>query len=75
MVDITPLEAFELLDNTMASLNNNYYLKPNYLFKYLYYYYLSPTELLMIKRFNRKSLIQLLAKIEYYYKKAIVSPG
>ena len=29
----------------------------------------------MIKRFNRKSLIQLLAKIEYYYKKAIVSPG
>jgi DNA-directed RNA polymerase II subunit RPB1 len=30
---------------------------------------------LMIKRFNRKSLIHLLSQIEFYYKKSIVSPG
>jgi len=75
MVDLTPLEAFQLIDNTMQGFESNYYIKPNLLFKYLYYYYLSPTELLMIKRFNRKSLIHLLGQIEYYYKKAIISPG
>jgi DNA-directed RNA polymerase II subunit RPB1 len=75
MVDITPLEAFQLIDTTIKSMESNYYLKPNMLFKYLYYYHLSPCELLMIKRFNRKSLIHLLSQIEFYYKKSIVSPG
>ena len=45
------------------------------LFKILYYYYLSPKELLFNKRFNKKSLIYLLDTILLAYKKSIVAPG
>ena len=68
MVDITPWEAFELIDNTYNNLEKIHFSKPNELFKAFYYFNLSPTELLMIKRYNRKALIYLLAQIEYYYK-------
>ena len=49
------------------------YVKPNELFKTLYYYYLNPKDLLMIKRFNRKALIILIDEIILVYKKAIES--
>jgi DNA-directed RNA polymerase II subunit RPB1 len=73
--DITPLEAYELIDNTYESLEQLYYLKPNLLFKTLYYYHLNPCHLLCNFRFNRKSLLILLENIVYLYKKAFVAPG
>ena len=73
--DITPLEAYELIDNTYESLEQLYYLKPNLLFKTLYYYHLNPCNLLCKFRFNRKSLLILLENIVYLYKKAFVAPG
>lgn len=75
MVNITPLEALEIIDNGFQQLENITYVKPNELFKTLYYYYLNPKDLLMIKRFNRKALIVLVDEIILMYKKAIIAPG
>ena len=73
--DITPFELYELLDSTFETLETLNYVKPNRLFKTLYYFNLSPKELLVVKRFNRKSIITLLEHIVLYYKKAIIPPG
>ena len=73
--DITPLELYELLDSTFSKIESLHYVKPNLLFKTLFYFYLSPNQLLIVKRFNRKTIIVLLEQIVLYYKKAIVSPG
>ena len=75
MVDITPLEAFELIETAYKKLDSIHYAKPTTLFKVMYNYYLSPKDLLMVKRFNRKTLIMLLDKIITIYKNAIVAPG
>ena len=75
MVDITPLEIFKMTKNTLARLRSMYYCPPTELFEVAYYYYLSPKELAMTHRFNKKALIVLLATIEESYKRAIVSPG
>ena len=75
MVDITPLEAFELIETAYKKLDFIHYVKPTRLFKVMYNYYLSPKDLLMVKRFNRKTLITLLNMIVTIYKNAIVAPG
>ena len=75
MVDITPLEAYRLIESTYKKLETLNYAKPTELFKVMYNYYLSPKELLMVKRFNRKTLITLLDMIITIYKDAIVAPG
>ena len=75
LVDITMFEAFEMIENTFAKLQQIYYAPPTELFKVLFYYYLSPKDLLMNKRFNQKALEILLATIVLDYKRAIVAPG
>ena len=75
LVDITPLEAFEMIEQVYSTLENGPYNKPTNLFKTLYYYYLSPKELLMVKRFNRAALTVLLQTIAVSYKRSIVTPG
>ena len=75
MVDITPLEASQLIDHAFERLEALSYVSPTELFKIAYYYYLSPKELLMVKRFNRAALVALLEEIIATYKRAIVSPG
>ena len=75
MVDITPYEAFTLIENTFKNLEKIVYAPPTELFKVMYYYHLSPKELLTVKRFNRKTLISLLEMITYVYKNAIIAPG
>ena len=75
MVNITPLEAFQIIDNGYEQLEKLHYIKPNRLFRTMYYYYLTPKDLLMVKRFNRKALILLVDEIILMYKKAIVAPG
>lgn len=75
LVDITMLEAFEMIEGTFAKLQQIHYAPPTELFKVLYYYYLSPKDLLMNKRFNQKALEILLATIVLDYKRAIVAPG
>jgi DNA-directed RNA polymerase beta' subunit len=74
-VDITPLEAFELIEAQYKILENLHFSKPTKLFEILYYYYLSPKDLLVNKRFHRKALIYLLETITLKYKQALVHPG
>jgi len=74
-VDITPLEAFELIETQYRTLQSMRFTKPTDLFEILYYYYLSPKDLLINKRFHRKALVYLLETITLKYKQAIVHPG
>ena len=74
-VDITPLEAFEMIEGMYSHLEKIRCAVPTRLFKTLYYYYLSPKDLLIVKRFNRAALSILLETISLNYKRAIVAPG
>ena len=75
LVDITPLEAYKIIQSYFDKLNTNYYCPPTELFKTLYFYYLSPKELLVVKRFNQSALLLLLDTIVLSYKKSVVTPG
>jgi len=75
LVDITPLEAFAMIEETYENLEKIHYAPPTQLFKVLYYYYLSPKDLLFVKRFNKTALLVLLNTIKLSYKRAIVTPG
>jgi len=75
MVDITPLEAMDMISAGFRQLENLYYAPPTLLFRVMYYYYLSPKELLLIKRFNKSALTVLISVINLQYKRSIVAPG
>jgi len=75
MVDITPLDAYDMIEDNYKVLEGLYYAPPTELFKTMYYYYLSPKELLVIKRFNKKALTVLLETVTLMYKRALVAPG
>ena len=75
LVDITMFEAFEMIESAFSKLQQIHYVKPNELFKVLFYYYLSPKDLLMNKRFNKSALEILLETIVLDYKRAIIAPG
>ena len=75
LVDITLLEAYEIIESYYNKLDSYYYFAPNDLFKTLYFFHLSPKQLLIVKRFNKAALFLLLDTIIVSYKRAIVSPG
>jgi DNA-directed RNA polymerase beta' subunit/DNA-directed RNA polymerase subunit H (RpoH/RPB5) len=75
LVDITPLEVFELADEYYEKLKNLYYAPPTELFHAMYSFYTSPNHLLAVKRFHRKGIVLLLETIVLKYKQAIVHPG
>ena len=74
-VDITPLEAFQLIDEYFNKLKNIQYAPPTPLFEILYFFYLTPRDLLVNKRFHRAALTLLLETVVLKYKQAIVHPG
>ena len=75
IVDITPLEAFELIELYMKKLSSFEYCKPTKLFNIVYYFYLTPKNLLVNKRFHRNALIMLLETVLLKYKSSIIHPG
>jgi len=75
LVDITPFEALERIEKCFHNLKKIYYTPPTELFRTLFYYYLAPKDLLIIKRFNKAALTLLLDTITIDYKRAIVAPG
>lgn len=75
IVDITPLECFQLVDEYYNQINALPFAKPTELFRIMFYYYLTPRDLLCIKRFHRKALVLLLETIVLKYKQALVHPG
>ena len=74
-VDITPLEAFQLIEENFNKMNSIRHAPLTKLFEVMYYFYLSPKELIVHKRFHRKALIALLDKIALKHKEALVHPG
>ena len=72
-VDITPLETFNMAEEYYEKMS--FYMPENELFRILYDYYLSPKELLLYKRFSKKSLQVLLETILLKCKQSIVHPG
>ena len=75
ITDLTPLEAFEMIERCYSNLEKIRCAVPTALFKTLYFYYLSPKDLLFVKRFNKAALTVLLENIAVNYKRAIVAPG
>jgi DNA-directed RNA polymerase beta' subunit len=75
IVDITPLEAFAMIEAAYKRLETMRYCAPTELFKVMFFYYLSPKDLLMVKRFNKKALTVLLEMIVLKYKNSLIAPG
>jgi len=75
IVDITPLEAFAMIEAAYKRLESMHYCAPTQLFKVMFFYYLSPKDLLMVKRFNKKALTVLLEMIVLKYKNSLIAPG
>jgi DNA-directed RNA polymerase beta' subunit len=73
--DMTPLEVFEMVEQTFEKLKKLTYAPPTKLFEILYYFYLTPRDLLVHKRFHRKGLELLLDTVFMKYKQSIVHPG
>lgn len=73
-VDITPQEFIEICDTTLAKLKKMF---PDVtrLFEILFYFNLSPKEILIKKRFNQQAISILMEQIVMNYKKSIVHPG
>src|SRR6056300_1697186 len=75
MVDITPLDAYNIVDETYKKLEQNALSKPTELFKIAWYFNLSPKKLLVMHRFTKKALLVYMEMLVYNYKKAIAHPG
>ena len=73
--DISPLEVFQLIEATYDNLLKLHYTRPTKLFETLYFYYLSPKDLLVNKRFHRRGIELILEMVSLKYKQAIVHPG
>ena len=75
IVDITPLEAFQLIEEYFEKLIKIHFVPPTPLFKIMYFFYLTPRDLLINKRYHRKAIVLLLETVLLKYKQAIVHPG
>jgi DNA-directed RNA polymerase II subunit RPB1 len=72
-IDISPLECLHMVEVNFKNLES-YYVKPNSLFRMMYFFHLSPDHLFK-KGFNKLGLQYLLETISYRYKSSIVAPG
>ena len=72
-VDITPLEFVDVCDTTFKKLKQMFNVTR--LFEIMFYFNLSPKEILINKRFNRQAVTLLMEQIILNYKKSIVHPG
>lgn len=75
LVDITPMEAYEMIEEGLDRLKALYYAPPSKLFETIYRFHMAPAILLNKKRFHRKALGVLIERIVHQYKKSVVAPG
>jgi DNA-directed RNA polymerase II subunit RPB1 len=71
--DISPMDAYEIIDNTYDYLNKMF--SPCKKFKIVYKYYMNPYILIHVNKFHRDGIILLCELIINIYKKSIVNPG
>ena len=75
LVDLDPLDAFEMIETAFQTLNCIPYAKSNRLFEIMYFFFLNPTDLIYKKRFTRRALQLALETINLKFREAIVHPG
>ncbi|MBM93398.1 MAG: hypothetical protein CMF51_01425 [Legionellales bacterium] len=78
IIDITPLEVIQKVQMCYRRIvgdKNNSFIRPNELFRLLFYHYLSPKKLILKYHINKATLDVLLEYILLTYKKAVVAPG
>lgn len=75
MVDITVVDASKMIDRAYNNLVKIRTCPPTELFRVLWTFYLSPSQLIFVKRFNRIALEILLETLVVTYKRAVVPPG
>jgi len=75
IVDVTPLEAFQMFEDCFEKLKTLAYVQPTDLFKILFFFYLNPKDILINKRFHKKAIELLLETIVLKYKQSVVHPG
>ena len=73
-VDLTLLEAYEMLDETYARLATLNKFAPTELFKILYYFFLAPRQLLR-RQYTKHTAALLLENVVLQYKRALANPG
>ncbi len=75
VIDITPLEIYELTESYYKKLESLGPYAPTVLFKILFDFNLSPKELILVHHLNKASIIILLENIILHYKQALINPG
>ena len=75
LVDVTPLEAYIMVENAFDRLSSIPYVDVPILFKILYIYHLSPINLLYKNRCNKKTIDVILERIILQYNRSIIAPG
>jgi DNA-directed RNA polymerase II subunit RPB1 len=75
ITDITMFEAYEMIEAGYRVLEGIRCAVPNRLFKVLYYYYMVPQSLVIVKRMNKSAIALLIETVILTYKKAVVNPG
>jgi DNA-directed RNA polymerase II subunit RPB1 len=75
VIDITPLEVFQLTDLYFEKFIALGAYSPNNLFKVLYEFNLSPKELLLANHMNKSAITLLLENIVLHYKQSLLNPG
>ena len=75
IVDITQQEAFELIEEYYNRMKTFAFAPLTALFEVMYFFYMTPKDLIVRKRFHRRALILLLENIVLRYKQALVHPG
>jgi len=75
ITDITMFEAYEMVEAGFKVLEGIRCAVPNRLFKVLYYYYMVPQSLVIVKRMNKAAIALLIETVILTYKKAVVNPG
>ena len=75
ITDLTVFEAYEMIEDGFAVLEGIRCAVPNRLFKVLYYYYMVPQTLVVVKRMNKAALSMMIETVILTYKKAVVNPG
>jgi DNA-directed RNA polymerase beta' subunit len=76
VVDITPMEALRFVRSIYThKLSTLHYAPPTKLFELMYFYHLTPKNILVRHRYNKDALIYLLEQIVLQYKKSLVHAG
>ena len=74
LVDISPLETYEIMEDAFEKCHLHF-VQPTALFRLAFLFYLSPKNLLIIRNFNKASILYLAEMIVMQYKRSLVSPG